>query len=192
MWAGQVRGRRVEVDGIGLFVPPGVLDPVLFGGAAWFARQVAMRARGRLLDLGCGSGVVGLLARRAGAEVTACDVSPRAVAAARDNGLPDVRLGDLFAPVNGECFDVVAFNPPWYPGDARWHPLGRALFAGIDFGVIRRFAADVTAHIAPGGEALVLLGGRAPGARSALGDGWEVVAEEPVGCEAMAVLRRNR
>ena len=97
-WLGQLRGRKVRVDGHQIFVPPGVLDPVLFRSGAWFSEAVAARLTGneRLLDLGCGSGVVGLVAQARGARVTAVDISAPAVAAARDNGLVDVRQSDLF------------------------------------------------------------------------------------------------
>ncbi|MCK6507769.1 methyltransferase [Myxococcota bacterium] len=167
-WAGLLWTRTVEVEGLALRIPPGVLDPVAFRSGAWFARQVAARVRPgqRVLDLGCGSGIVGLLAQRAGARVVAVDLSPAAVAAARGNGLPDVRLGDLFAAVQGERFDLVACNPPYLQGPPRGRlprtrSLSRALYGGPDWEVARRFARQVPDHLAPGGEALLCWSDRA-------------------------------
>ncbi len=74
----------------------------------------------RLLEIGTGTGLVALTAARLGHRVTATDVNPAATACARwnadINATPiDVREGDLFEPVRGEEFDVIAFNPPYLP-----------------------------------------------------------------------------
>jgi release factor glutamine methyltransferase len=87
-------------------------------------------------------------------------VNPEAVRCARINALLnrfegriDAREGNLFEPVGGERFDVIAFNPPFFEGtpsdlhDAAWRSTG----------VFERFAAELPAHLAPGGLALVLL-----------------------------------
>jgi SAM-dependent methyltransferase len=62
----------------------------------WSQERRAMRfVRGRVLDLGCGAGRVGLLLQSRGHEVVGIDVSPLAVEIARQRGLADVRLGTL-------------------------------------------------------------------------------------------------
>lgn len=73
----------------------------------------------RSLDLGTGCGIVALhLALRG--EVVATDISGRALGLARANarlngmtGRIDFRRGDLFEPVAGEAFDLIASNPPF-------------------------------------------------------------------------------
>jgi len=71
------------------------------------------------LDLGCGSGTVAFVLAKRAARVIATDVNPRAIELARVgiaiNGLQNVelRLGDLFEPVAGESFDVIASQPPF-------------------------------------------------------------------------------
>lgn len=73
----------------------------------------------RALDLACGAGAIALLLCRHSAQVVATDINPRAVAMARINvalnGVAniDVRQGDLFAPVAGEAFDLIATHPPY-------------------------------------------------------------------------------
>jgi SAM-dependent methyltransferase len=73
----------------------------------------------RALDLGTGSGFHALMAAAHTDAVVATDRNPRAVEFARGNaalnGLPhvDARAGDLFAPVEGERFDLIVSNPPF-------------------------------------------------------------------------------
>ena len=198
-WWGLLRSRQVEVDGRVLRVPPGVLDPVLFRSGAWFARQVADRVRPgmRVLDLGCGTGVVGLLAAAAGARVVAVDIEPAATAAARHNGLEDVRLGDLFGPVAAERFDLVAFNPPYLRGEvrgrlARQRSLGRALYGGQDLEVVRRFDREVGLHLAPTGRALLCWSDRADETpRALLGPAWRQRARAAQQAEELSLWERE-
>jgi release factor glutamine methyltransferase len=65
----------------------------------------------------------------------------------------EVRHGDLFAPVRGERFDLIVFNPPFLraaPRDDR----DRA-WRSID--IAERFAAELGEHLKPGGAALLVL-----------------------------------
>jgi len=79
---------------------------------------------GRVLDLGCGWGVVGVaLGRRWPAlDIVMTDINTRAVALARrnlaENGVKATVLqGDGFAPVEGR-FDAIVTNPPIRAGKA--------------------------------------------------------------------------
>ncbi len=118
------------------------------------------------LDLCTGSGVLAIAAARHGcAEVTAIDVSRRAVLAARCNArLNGVRIrsvrGDLFDPVAGRRFDLIVSNPPYVPtptGEIPVRGLARAWEAGIDGRVfLDRICAGAAAHLRPGGVMLVV------------------------------------
>ena len=64
--------------------------------------------RGRVLDLGCGAGRVGLHLQSRGHDVVGIDVSPLAVEIAGQRGLADVRLGTLDGAVHDdERFDTI-------------------------------------------------------------------------------------
>jgi SAM-dependent methyltransferase len=74
----------------------------------WSQERRAMRfVRGRVLDLGCGAGRVGLHLQGRGHEVVGIDVSPLAVQIARQRGLADVRVGTLDALRGDERFDTI-------------------------------------------------------------------------------------
>ncbi len=102
---------RIPADGL---VPK-------FGGLL-LARHLPLRDHDVVLDLGTGSGFIGILAARRGHRVVATDLVPAWSECARANGLIngvgdrlEVRTGDLFAPVKGESFDLIATNPPQMP-----------------------------------------------------------------------------
>lgn len=100
--------------------------------------QVAGRS---VLDVGSGTGALGIEACRAGAaELTAIDLSRRSVIASwlnsRLHGFPaTVRRGDLFAPVAPRRFDLVLANPPYMPATDLLpprHRMARCWDAGPD------------------------------------------------------------
>lgn len=75
----------------------------------------------RVLEIGCGSGVVSLHCARAGALVTAGDINPVAVELtkrnAESNGLDiDVVETDVYGSISGK-FDTIIFNLPYLPVD---------------------------------------------------------------------------
>ena len=70
-----------------LLTDPQVFHPVYFLSTRILAdslRRFDLRGK-RFLDMGTGSGALGIVAAAAGAQVTACDVNPRAVEIARQN-----------------------------------------------------------------------------------------------------------
>ena len=124
-------------------------------------------ARGAsVLDVFTGSGVLAVAAALAGArEVTAVDVSRRAVLTARLNArLNGVRVralrGDVFEPVAGRRFDLIVANPPYVPGESDLLPVrgpARAWEAGRDGrALLDRFCPAAAAHLTPGGRVLVV------------------------------------
>ncbi|MHB9025141.1 MAG: class I SAM-dependent methyltransferase [Armatimonadota bacterium] len=79
----------------------------------------------RILDVGCGTGVIGIVAARLApaAQAVLTDPNERAVELARKNletnQIPnaEVRQGEGYAPVAGETFDVILTNPPIRAGN---------------------------------------------------------------------------
>lgn len=147
---------------------PMVVLPQVFNPGLFFTSEFLVGLLGReplppgatVLDMGTGSGVGAVCAAAYAGRVVAVDINPAAVRCARINALlnavearVEVRQGDLFAPVAGERFDLVLFNPPFFRGAPRDN-LDRA-WRSED--VVERFAAGLPAHLASGGSALVIL-----------------------------------
>jgi len=121
---------------------------------------------GRVLDLGCGSGVLGLsiAAERPAASIVLADVSPEALALAGENAaaleLSNVSLleSDLFSATDGQ-FDTIVANLPYVPETERdslarevRHDPELALFGGPDgLDVIRMAIPPAFDLLLPGG-----------------------------------------
>lgn len=139
----------------------------------------------RVLDLCTGSGAVALtLAKeRPTTCVLGLDLSPDAVAVARDNlvrlGAVNCAIGvsDLFSALSGRRarFDLITANPPYIPDaeiaelpvDVRGFEPRLALAGGEDgLSLVRRIVAEAPGHLAPGGVlALEVMAGQAPSVR---------------------------
>ena len=128
------------------------------------AEDSASREAHTAFDIGTGTGVLSaVLARRGVTHVVATDMEPRALACALDNltrlgvgGAPEsvVQLlkTDLFPPGRA---GLIVCNPPWLPARPG-SPLEHAVY-DENSGMLLGFLAGVAAHLAPGGEAWLIL-----------------------------------
>jgi len=140
------------------------------------AARSRMGVVGVLLDVGTGSGAlaIALLTERPAWRAVATDVSAEALAVARENARRhgveerlDLRLGDLFEPVDGQRFDAIVANPPYIPTEeigvlepevARFDPR-HALDGGQDgLSVVRRLVSQAPEHLTSGGFVAVEFG----------------------------------
>ena len=73
--------RRYSYKGISLEVPPGVFHPGFFFSTRFLLKYVEeFKFRNReVLELGCGTGLLGIYAASRGAYVTAIDINPAAI-----------------------------------------------------------------------------------------------------------------
>jgi HemK-related putative methylase len=140
-------------------VPDGVQPPK--AGSLFFCRHLNVQPGERVLEIGAGLGLAAVLAARTGARVVATDIVPAAVATIRANAALngvaiDTRLGDAYAPVADERFDLVATNPPQMPtppGRERHDATAAADNGGLDgWQVLDRLISGAPAHLVPGGR----------------------------------------
>jgi release factor glutamine methyltransferase len=136
-------------------------------------QRVSDNAAARVLDLGTGSGAIGLAiaALRPQVRLVAVDLSEQALAVARrncerlitDRGRVQLLHSDWFAALNGQRFDLIVANPPYVAagdahlreGDLRFEPR-EALIGGADgLESIRRIVSGAPRHLVPGGWLLL-------------------------------------
>lgn len=114
----------------------------------------------RVLEIGCGSGVVSIHCALAGAEVVCGDVNPRAVALTRMNAAANGTVleaveTDVYSNVEGR-FDLVLFNLPYLPVE-EGEGLARAWSGGPDgLGPLPRLLDGAPKHLLPGGRVVVV------------------------------------
>jgi|TARA_B100000700_G_scaffold129286_1_gene144879 16S rRNA (guanine1207-N2)-methyltransferase len=154
-----------EAEGLTLASHPGVfghgkLDDgtrLLLETLPWILPAIDAEAKderegewaGSVLDVGCGDGILAAWLARRGAAVTAVDVNAFAVEATRRtlaaNQLDGQALeSDVYSRLEGRRFDAIVSNPPFHQERT------------IDYGPAARLIREAPAHLAPGGQ-LVLV-----------------------------------
>ncbi len=106
---------NVEIGGLTIKSCEGVYYPR--EDSMLLAEQVNRHAFGKVLDLGTGSGIQGIIAAINGCEVTFADIDDKAVSCARSNASLNGARGkfvksDLFEGIEGK-FNTIIFNPPY-------------------------------------------------------------------------------
>lgn len=103
----------------------------------------------RVLDIGCGVGVIGIIAAKLGAQVTMTDANLLAVQAAHHNvrhlGLDaHVLASDVYQQLDDDRFDLIVSNPPFHRGKQ------------VDFTVANQIISGASERLNPGGSLLIV------------------------------------
>jgi release factor glutamine methyltransferase len=140
--------------------------------SALLADAIHEQGRGRLLEVGTGSGWVATTTAAdvdAVTEIVASDLNPHAChaaaqrAASSDDTTTPVSViqGDLLTPFDANSFETVAFNPPYLPTDpdVEWDDWMEHALSGGPSGreVIEPFIDSLNRVLAPDGIGLVLV-----------------------------------
>ncbi len=124
------------------------------------ADNLKVKKSDSVLEIGTGTGIIAVIASKKAESVVAVDINKLAVECAQKNAElnqahVDVRLGDLFGPVEEEKFDLVVFNTPYLPTEEDElikDELEAAWNGGKDGRVvINRFIENLPKHLNPGG-----------------------------------------
>lgn len=164
---------RQEFWGREFLVTPDVLIPRPETEHVVEAALEAARGARRIVDAGCGSGILAVTLRlETGAEAWATDISTAALRVARENAArlgADVRFVacDLVSALPAASFDLVVSNPPYVPlGDrfglqreVRDFEPHVALFAGpTGYEIYERLVEEARRVLRPGGRIVMELG----------------------------------
>lgn len=116
------------------------------------SKYVSKFARGKVLDVGCGSGILIKAALTKSKDVIGIDIDNNAIEYCKKQGL-NVSKSDLFSNIKGK-FDVIIFNPPYLPQDE----IKDLDLVGGKHGweLIERFFKNVGKHLNNEGEILIL------------------------------------
>ncbi|HLE07556.1 MAG TPA: HemK2/MTQ2 family protein methyltransferase [archaeon] len=84
-----------------------------------FEKEIKTKKYKNILDLGCGSGLLAIIAAKKGCKVTAADIEKKTLECAEKNAAENSAeisfvLSDLSQNVSGK-FDMIVFNPPYLP-----------------------------------------------------------------------------
>ena len=126
--------RNYAYKGIPISVFPGVFHPGLFSSTNFILTflEDKLLKNSTLLELGCGTSLISIVAAKDGALVTACDLSLTALKNAEHNirqNRATVQLihSNLFDAIEKNTFDWIIINPPYYAKvvrneeDLAWH-----------------------------------------------------------------------
>lgn len=122
-------------------------------------------AKGNVLDMFAGSGIIGLSAAKRAKKVTLVDINDDAIAAIKRNAAVnkiknyEAIKSYLFKELQGKKFDVVYMNPPYLPGDLKNADyLDIATLGGKHgYELTLKAVNDLKDHLKPNGVAFVIL-----------------------------------
>lgn len=149
------RDRTYTYNGLTLNVPKGIFHPGLFFSTGFLAEELLklnLKDK-KFIEVGCGSGLLSLIAARAGAVVTAIDINPDAVKAtatnaSRNNITLQAIESNLFDNIGDKKFDIVAINPPYF----KKHPTtaeSAAWNAGTGYQYFEKLFEGMHKHLNP-------------------------------------------
>tara|TARA_Y100000310_G_scaffold318415_1_gene372441 strand:- start:553 stop:1050 length:498 start_codon:yes stop_codon:yes gene_type:complete len=141
--------------------------------------------KGKVLDMGTGSGIQGLSVK---GEVLAVDINPEAVKVCKEKGLNCVQ-SDLFENVEGK-FDWIIFNPPYLPEDEREPLDSRLATTGGQKGdeLLKRFLSEAKEYLSSQGKILVLISSLTGEASELFSEyEWELLGSEKCFFEVLEV-----
>lgn len=103
-----------------------------------------------LLELGCGSGLISVLAAQKGAKVLASDLNPQAIEnallnAKKNNVEVQVVESDLFKKIPKQEFNYIIINPPYYAKNPK-NIAENAWFCGENFEYFEKLFSQIATY----------------------------------------------
>ena len=110
----------------------------------------------RVLEIGCGTGIISIYCARMGRHVTCCDISQKALECTEKNAIRNraslqILNSSLFQNVEG-IFDTIIFNPPYLPVEDRMEGAEQWSGGNDGFEVITPFLKGAESHLDEAGS----------------------------------------
>jgi methylase of polypeptide subunit release factors len=153
----------IDIAGKRFLVYPGVFSPKYFSDTCFFASNLSCRKYEQFLEIGCGTGIISVIAALQGARVTATDINKLALQNTKDNAeihnvahRIKLKLGDLYAPLKAsDRFDTIFWNVPFiYTKRRKLSDLERAVF-NPQYESIKRFVSGGNNYLTENGKILI-------------------------------------
>jgi 16S rRNA G1207 methylase RsmC len=154
---------EVEVNGVTFKVMPGVLSPKLSHAPDYLMANWEIKKGARVLDLGCGCGILGISALAQGAgSLVALDKNPQAVENTllnlRSLGFESVATAKLSDTYNAlaaeERFDIIILSPPYWDRPPR-SPLANSCY-DEDYRFLTGAIRGITRHLTKDGQVFII------------------------------------
>lgn len=150
-------------DGICVKVHPDVFPPHLTLSTKIlldFIKPIDLKNK-TFLELGCGSGIISLFARKKGAIVTASDINKIAlkyleVASVKNSLDINCIYSNMFGNIEQQSFDYIVINPPYYPKQPK-SIKEKAWFCGENFEYFETLFKQIGAFKKPIAQIIMIL-----------------------------------
>jgi len=137
----------------------------------------------KVLDMGCGSGILAETAKKYGGDVLCVDINSQAIARCKALGFKCIE-SDLFNKLpKNLSFDLILFNPPYLPKDKNEDDESALNTSGSKGGyeIIVRFFDNIRSFLNRGGKVLFIVSSLTPKFGDILkhkGFGFRLIDEE--------------
>jgi release factor glutamine methyltransferase len=155
--------RRFVHNGLTTYVFPGVFHPGFFHSTRFILSYLTDKdlVGKSFLELGCGSGLVSIVAAKAGGNVTSSDLSLRALENTKHNAnLNNVFLkivySDLFDNIDKTQFDWIVINPPYYARKPESEQ-DLAWYCGENFEYFQKLFASLNDYMRSASQVIMVL-----------------------------------
>jgi methylase of polypeptide subunit release factors len=126
-----------------------------------FAEAISHEQANTVLDVGCGTGILALVASRFAESVVGIDIDPQAVECSRYNAAlnrvdtMEFLQGHALEPVEGRQFDLIVCNPPFYPAfNIKEAPMSICLLGNTQGELLYALIAGISKHLSHDGKCL--------------------------------------
>lgn len=148
---------------ITLRIPPGVFHPKYFFSTKYLLNYVLQLQleKKSVLELGAGNGLLSIACAKKNAEVTASDISAKAIEALKENAKANyvsikIIQSDLFDAIDAQVFDFIFINPPYYAKTPR-NEMEKAWYCGENFEYFMKLFQQLRSYMAPETKVIMVL-----------------------------------